>query len=143
MNIQPTVPNIIQFTARLLDVLAKSTYHNKFKVYKLMKENKPKRDAKGRFVKTKPSYEELEAKIALLAAELDDREQSLVKVDNELKFWKQEFGELKRTNERLQESVTNLEVIKYWFLKHCGLFLRKKYYRAVENGELDTYEVRN
>jgi chromosome segregation ATPase len=87
-------------------------------------------------VKTKPSYEELEAKIALLEAELSDREKSLVRVDNELKFWKQEFGELKRTNEKLQESVTSLEVVKYWFLKHCGFFLRKKYYRAVEKDEL-------
>lgn len=95
-----------------------------------------KRDANGKFVKMYPSREEYEAKIKALRAELEDREKSLARADNELKFWKQEFGELKRTNERLQESVTNLEVIKYWFLKHCGFFLRKKYYRAVENGEL-------
>jgi chromosome segregation ATPase len=97
---------------------------------------KQKRDENGKFVKMYPSREEYEAKIKTLRAELEDREKSLEKVNNELKFWKQEFGELKRTNEKLQESVTSLEVVKYWFLKHCGFFLRKKYYRAVEKDEL-------
>jgi chromosome segregation ATPase len=97
---------------------------------------KQKRDANGKFVKMYPTREEYEAKVKTLRAELDDREKSLVIADNELKFWKQEFGELKRTNERLQESVTSLEVVKYWFLKHCGPILRWRYNKAVEEEKL-------
>lgn len=97
---------------------------------------KQKRDENGKFVKMYPTREEYEAKIALLAAELDDREQSLVKVDNELKFWKQEYSVMKKVHDELEDKVTSLEIVKFWFLKHCGPILRWRFYKAVEEEEL-------
>ena len=97
---------------------------------------KQKRDLNGKFVKMYPSREEYEAKIALLAAELDDREQSLVKVDNELKFWKQEYNAKQNELKEKQDMLCNSELHRFWFLKHCGFILRWRYYRAVDSGEL-------
>lgn len=97
---------------------------------------KQKRDANGKFVKmylTREEYEkkvvELENRVNTLAREAQDSK-------NESSFWKQEYGQLKHQNEELQEMVTSLEIVKYWFLKHCGPILRCRFYKAEKKGEV-------
>lgn len=97
---------------------------------------KQKRDENGKFVKMYPTREEYEAKIAKLEETINKLEHHAQESKNEAAFWRQEYGGIKRWNDELEDKVTSLEIVKFWFLKNCGPILRWRYYKAVENGQI-------
>lgn len=97
---------------------------------------KQKRDANGKFVKMYPSREEYEAKIAELDSTINKLAHEAQEAKNDASFWRQEYGGMKRVHDELEDKVTSLEIVKFWFLKHCGFLLRWRYYKAVNKGEL-------
>lgn len=97
---------------------------------------KQKRDANGKFVKMYPTREEYEAKIATLEKAFNKLSHEGQEAKNEAAFWKQEYTAKQNELQEVQEMLTTSETQRFWFLKHCGFFLRKKYYKAVNGGEL-------
>ena len=97
---------------------------------------KQKRDENGKFVKMYPTREEYEAKIAKLEETVDGLAHQCQEAKNDAAFWKQEYVEIKRVHDEMEDKVTNLEIVKFWFLKHCGPILRWRFYKAVEGEEL-------
>lgn len=97
---------------------------------------KQKRDENGKFVKMYPSREEYESKIAKLEKEIDMLATKGQESKNEAAFWRQEYTAKQNELKEQQEKLCTSELHRFWFLKHCGFFLRRKYYKAVNNGEL-------
>jgi hypothetical protein len=97
---------------------------------------KQKRDANGKFVKMYLTREEYDAKVAEL--EKDVNRLALVAQDakNQTSFWRQEYNEIKRISEEQRMEITDLQLVKFWFLKHCGPILRWRFYKAVEEEAL-------
>jgi hypothetical protein len=83
-----------------------------------------------------PTREEYEAKIAKLEETVDGLAHQCQEAKNESAFWKQEYSEMKRVHDEMEDKVTSLEIVKFWFLKHCGPILRWRYYKAVDNEEI-------
>lgn len=98
---------------QILNVIANSPINNKYKLYKIMKQNQPKRDSKGRFVKTKPSYEELEAVVKL---QKDD-----------IFYWKDKYEEEKKLFELSEEIGTRRGAAIAWFLDRVPFWTRNKF----------------
>lgn len=97
---------------------------------------KQKRDENGKFVKMYPSREEYESKIAKLEKDIDMLATKAQESKNEAAFWRQEYGIMKKAYEEADNKVLDLEIVKAWFLKHCGPILRWRFYKAVEEEEL-------
>lgn len=97
---------------------------------------KRKRDANGKFVKMYPTREEYESKIAKLEETINKLAHDAQESKNEASFWRQEYGGMKRVHDELEDKVTSLEIVKFWFLKHCGPILRWRFYKAVEEESL-------
>lgn len=97
---------------------------------------KQKRDENGKFVKMYPSREEYESKIAKLEETVDGLAHQCQEAKNEAAFLKQEYSEMKRVHDEMEDKVTSLEIVKFWFLKHCGPILRWRFYKAVEGEAL-------
>ena len=94
---------------QILNVIANSPINNKYKLYKIMKQNQPKRDSKGRFVKTKPSYEELEAVVKL---QKDD-----------IYYWKDKYEEEKQRKEIGKKRGAAIE----WLMERAPFWIRNKF----------------
>ena len=97
---------------------------------------KQKRDANGKFVKMYPTREEYESKIAKLEKDIDMLATKWQEAKNEAAFWEQEYNTKQNELKEQQEMLCASELHRLWFLKHCGFFLRRKYYKAVNNEEL-------
>lgn len=98
---------------QILNVIANSPINNKYKLYKIMKQNQPKRDSKGRFVKTKPSYEELEAVVKL---QKDD-----------IFYWKDKYEEEKQRFELCKEIGKKRGAAIEWLLERAPFWIRNKF----------------
>ena len=97
---------------------------------------KRKRDENGKFVKMYPTREEYEAKIVKLEKDIDVLAIKGQEAKNEAAFWRQEYNAKQNELKEQQEMLCASETHRFWFLEHCGFFLRRKYYNAVNNGEL-------
>ena len=78
-----------------------------------MKQNQPKRDSKGRFVKTKPSYEELEATVKLLT--------------DDVYYWKDKYEEEKQRFELCKEIGKKRGAAIEWLIERVPFWTRKKF----------------
>lgn len=74
---------------------------------------KQKRDAQGRFVKTKPSYEELEAMVKQLT--------------EDVYYWKDKYKEEKQYYELSEEIGARRGAAIAWFLERVPFWTRKKF----------------
>lgn len=50
-----TIYYSMDILVQILNVIANSPINNKYKLYKIMKQNQPKRDSKGRFALLRPN----------------------------------------------------------------------------------------
>lgn len=75
-----------------------------------------KRDARGRFVKTKPNCEDLLHEIATLTNDRND--------------WKAAFLVEQSKVKKLQNEVKNLETKEHWFFNHSSCWIRRLYIKV-------------
>lgn len=80
---------------------------------------KQKRDAQGRFVKTKPSYEELEAVVKL---------QEVIHLQkDDIFYWKDKYEEEKQRFELCKEIGKKRGAAIEWLLERAPFWIRNKF----------------
>lgn len=91
-----------------------------------------KRDSKGRFVKTKPSREDLQAKIASLEKTKAILEEELACALKERKTWKQEYDEIAEVNRGLKKYIEKLESRSKWMYMNLTFWKKAKFRKLFE-----------
>lgn len=95
-----------------------------------------KRDANGRFVKTKLTREELEAKIKRLETTNSIAEDELLCARKEAKTWKQEYDESQEINRSLRKTLDRLTARCNWLYNHLPFWRRSRFDDMCEEGKL-------